>query len=130
MSTNFTEALGPLGAMLKRDANGLIAAIIQHHETGQVLMLGYMNDESLALTLRDRKACFWSRSRQKLWLKGESSGNVLHVKEIRVDCDADALLLLCDPVGPTCHTNETSCFYRRVDANGAVTLDGDGVATA
>ncbi len=128
MSTNTPESLGALGKMIKRDANGLVAAIIQHHETGQVLMLGYMNDESLGITLRDRKACFWSRSRQKLWLKGESSGNVLHVKEIRVDCDGDALLLLCDPVGPTCHTNETSCFYRRVEPNGAVVLDGDGVA--
>lgn len=117
-----------LNDILKRDSNGLVAAIIQHHETGQVLMLGYMNDESLAITLRDKKACFWSRSRQTLWLKGESSGNFLHVKDIRVDCDADALLLQCDPVGPTCHTDETSCFYRTVADDGALTLAGDGVA--
>lgn len=129
MATHATvESLGPLGGMLKRDRDGLIAAIVQHHQTGQVLMLGYMNDESLAITLRERKACFWSRSRQKLWLKGETSGNVLRVMEMRVDCDGDALLLRCDPVGPTCHTNETSCFYRAVDADGSVRLDGDGVA--
>jgi phosphoribosyl-AMP cyclohydrolase len=115
--------------ILKRDANGLLAAIIQHHQTGQVLMLGYMNDESLDYTLREQKACFWSRSRQELWLKGETSGNYLHVKEIRVDCDADALLLQCEPVGPTCHTGETSCFYRTVENNGKLRLTGDGVAT-
>lgn len=114
---------------LKRDSDGLVAAIIQHHETGQVLMLGYMNDESLEYTLREKKACFWSRSRQELWIKGETSGNVLHVKEIRVDCDADALLLQCDPVGPTCHTNETSCFYRIVEDDAGLRLAGDGVAT-
>jgi len=112
----------------KWDDQGLIAAIIQHHETGQILMLGYMNEESLRRTLAERKACFWSRSRQEYWLKGETSGNVLHVKEIRVDCDADALLLQCDPVGPTCHTNESSCFYRIVDADGNLSLAGDGVA--
>ena len=116
--------------LIKFDENGLIPAVIQHHETGQVLMVGYMNEESLAVTLREKKACFWSRSRKKLWLKGETSGNVLHVKEIRTDCDADALLVKCDPVGPTCHTNETSCFYRHVDFDGSVTLQGDGVATA
>lgn len=115
--------------LIKFDDNGLIPAIIQHAETGQVLMLGYMNEESLAITMRDKKACFWSRSRRKLWLKGETSGNVLHVQEIRTDCDADALVLKCNPVGPTCHTNETSCFYRLIHSDGHVTLAGDGVAT-
>lgn len=115
--------------MLKRDSDGLVAAIIQHHQTGQVLMLGYMNDESIEYTLREKKACFWSRSRQELWIKGETSGNVLEVKEIRVDCDADALLLQCAPAGPTCHTGETSCFYRTVEDDGSVTLAGDGVAS-
>ncbi len=120
--------IGQLMDLLKRDANGLVCAVIQHAETRQILMVGYMNDESLEVTLRERKACFWSRSRQKLWLKGESSGNVLNVLEIRTDCDADALLLQCLPVGPTCHTNETSCFYRLVGPDGTVTLAGDGVA--
>lgn len=114
--------------VLKTDEKGLVAAIIQHHKTGQVLMLGYMNEESLGITLRERKACFWSRSRQKLWRKGETSGNVLNVVEIRVDCDGDALLVQCDPVGPTCHTNETSCFYRKVDFDASMSLAGDGVA--
>lgn len=117
-----------LSDLIKFDDKGLICAICQHHETGQILMVGYMNAESLGITLNEKKACFWSRSRQTLWLKGETSGNVLHVKEIRTDCDADALLLQCDPVGPTCHTGETSCFYRLVDFDGTVTLSGDGVA--
>ena len=112
----------------KFDAQGLLPVVTTSAMDGTVLMLGYMNDESLDITLRENKACFWSRSRQELWLKGETSGNVLHVKEVRVDCDADALLLKCDPVGPTCHTNETSCFYRTVDADGALALAGDGVA--
>jgi len=117
-----------LNDLIRFDEQGLIPAIIQHVNTDQVLMLGYMNAESLAITLRDRRACFWSRSRKKLWLKGESSGNFLDVKEIRIDCDADALVLKCEPIGPTCHTNETSCFYRLVDFDGNVTLSGDGVA--
>lgn len=124
------EAENPktLNDMIKLDDKGLIVAVVQHHETGQILMVGYMDQEALEVTLRERRACFWSRSRQKLWRKGETSGNVLNVLEIRTDCDADALLLKCDPVGPTCHTNETSCFYRKVNFDGSVTLDGDGVA--
>ena len=122
------KRIGAIQDLLKLDEKGLICAVIQHHETGQVLMVGYMNRESLDYTLRERKACFWSRSREKLWLKGETSGNFLHVKEVRTDCDADALLVLCEPVGPTCHTNETSCFYRKVEADGSVYLAGDGVA--
>jgi phosphoribosyl-AMP cyclohydrolase len=118
-----------LDDLLKYDADGLICAVIQHHETGQVLMVGYMNRESLGITIKEKKACFWSRSRQTLWLKGESSGNILHVKEMRIDCDGDALVLQCDPVGPTCHTNETSCFYRKVNGDESLTLAGDGVAT-
>lgn len=117
-----------LDELLKYDDKGLICAVIQHHESGQVLMVGYMNRESLDITLKEKKACFWSRSRQTLWLKGETSGNVLHVKDIRIDCDGDALVLQCDPVGPTCHTNETSCFYRRVNDDASLTLAGDGVA--
>lgn len=115
--------------VLKLDANGLVAAVVQDVNTKQVLMVGYMNRESLEITLRERRACFWSRSRQKLWRKGESSGNVLNLVEIRTDCDNDAMLLLCDPVGPTCHTNETSCFYRVVQEDGTLVLSGDGVAT-
>jgi len=127
-TTNSGNRIGTLGDMARFDDRGLIVAVIQHHQTGQVLMVGYMNRESLEVTLRERKACFWSRSRGTLWLKGETSGNVLHVVEIRTDCDADALLLKCEPAGPTCHTNETSCFYRMVDFDGSVVLAGDGVA--
>jgi len=116
--------------LIQFDDQGLITAVIQHADTGQVLMVGYMNAEALDITLRERQACFWSRSRRKLWRKGETSGNFLEVREIRTDCDADALVLKCDPAGPACHTNETSCFYRRVDFDGTVTLSGDGVAKA
>ena len=122
------KGIGNIQDLVKLDDKGLVCAVIQHHVTGQVLMVGYMNREALDYTLRERKACFWSRSRQKLWLKGETSGNFLRVTEVRTDCDADALLVKCDPSGPTCHTNETSCFYRKVDADGAVYLAGDGVA--
>lgn len=117
-----------LNELIKFDDRGLIVAVIQHAETGQVLMVGYMNSESLQITMNEGIACFWSRSRQKLWRKGETSGNILKVSEIRIDCDGDALLLRCDPAGPTCHTNETSCFYRKVEHNGTIILDGDGVA--
>ena len=123
-----TNPLPPINNLAKFDDKGLIVALCQHHETGQILMVGYMNAESLAITLKKQQACFWSRSRQTLWLKGETSGNVLTVKEIRTDCDADALLLQCAPAGPTCHTGETSCFYRLVDFDGTVALQGDGVA--
>jgi len=114
--------------VMKFDADGLVCAVVQQAATGQVLMVGYMNEEALTRTIRDRKACFWSRSQQKLWLKGETSGHYLNVKEIRIDCDGDALVLKCAPAGPTCHTNETSCFYRKIENDGAVGLDGDGVA--
>ncbi len=114
--------------VLKLDKDGLVAAVIQDDRTNQVLMVGYMNRESLKITLERKLACFWSRSRQELWLKGETSGNTLAVKDIRVDCDQDALLLRCTPAGPTCHTGETSCFYRTVAADGALALAGDGVA--
>lgn len=117
-----------LNDLIKFDEKGLIPAIIQDERTKQVLMLGYMNPESLEITMKENIACFWSRSRQKLWRKGETSGNVLKVKQIRIDCDGDTLLLLCEPAGPTCHTNETSCFYRRVENDGNIVLDGDGIA--
>ncbi len=98
--------------MLKYDSKGLIPAIIQNAETGKVLMLGYINEESLKMTLKTGKVCFYSRSRKKLWQKGETSGNYLNVRAILKDCDEDTLLIKVDPVGPTCHTGEESCFYR------------------
>lgn len=89
---------------------GLIPAIVQDAETRQVLMLGYMNRESLAATLKSRQVTFYSRSKQRLWRKGETSGNVLELVDIAPDCDSDALLLLVRPHGPTCHRGTTSCF--------------------
>lgn len=97
---------------LKFDSNGLIPAIVQDTNSRQVLMFAFMNADALRATLETGYATFWSRRRERLWRKGETSGNVLHVREISYDCDGDALLLLCDPAGPTCHTGEVSCFYR------------------
>lgn len=97
------------------DANGLIPAIAQDARTGEVLMVAWMNVRALELTRSTRLAHFWSRSRQVLWQKGETSGNTLHVQEIRVDCDADTLLLLVQPTGPACHTGERTCFYRTLE---------------
>jgi phosphoribosyl-AMP cyclohydrolase len=122
------KTIGNLFDFIKLDDQGLVAAIIQHHGTGQVLMLGYMTPETLRETLETGRAVFWSRSRKQRWMKGETSGNMLQVREVRADCDADALVLQCEPVGPTCHTGETSCFYRLVGPDGTVTLAGDGAA--
>jgi len=101
---------------LKYDSNGLIPAVVQDARTEEVLMVAWMNERAFELTRQTREAHFWSRSRQTLWHKGETSGNVMRVQEIRLDCDADTLLLRVDPAGPACHTGERSCFYRRMDA--------------
>jgi phosphoribosyl-ATP pyrophosphohydrolase/phosphoribosyl-AMP cyclohydrolase len=92
-------------------ANGLLPAVVQHHQSGQVLMVGFANREAVEKTLETGHAWFFSRSRQRLWEKGESSGHYLDVKGLRVDCDADALIYVCEPHGPTCHTNAPSCFF-------------------
>lgn len=97
---------------MRFDAAGLIPAVVQHARSGEVLMLGYMNEEALQQTLVSGMVTFWSRSRQALWRKGETSGNVLRLVEIRQDCDGDALLVLAEPAGPTCHTGRVSCFHR------------------
>jgi phosphoribosyl-AMP cyclohydrolase len=108
-------------------AGGLIPAIVQDWKTGDVLMVAYMNAESWAKTLETGKACFWSRSRKKLWLKGETSGNVQRVKEIFLDCDNDAILLKVEQVGgAACHTGYRSCFYRRI-LNGKTEVIGEPV---
>lgn len=99
-------------ANLTFDANGLIPAIVQDAESGEVLMVAWMNAEALQRTLESGEAWFWSRSRRTLWHKGETSGNVQKVVEIRADCDADALLVRVRPAGPACHTGHRSCFYR------------------
>ncbi len=97
------------------DANGLLAAVVVAATTRDVLMFAYMDQEALDKTLATGLVHFHSRSRARLWLKGESSGNFFKVLEVRVDCDQDALVLLVDAVGPACHTGEVSCFYRRLD---------------
>jgi phosphoribosyl-AMP cyclohydrolase / phosphoribosyl-ATP pyrophosphohydrolase len=94
------------------DEKGLIPAVVQDADTGQMLMLAYMNRESLRLSLESGEVWLWSRSRRALWHKGATSGNIQHIHEIRVDCDTDALLVLVHPAGPACHTGATSCFYR------------------
>ena len=100
---------------IKFDSNGLIPAIVQDAETNQVLMLAYMTEESLRLTLEKGETVFWSRSRGELWHKGETSGNIQKVIEIRMDCDADTLLILVHPAGPACHTGNQTCFYRSIE---------------
>jgi phosphoribosyl-AMP cyclohydrolase len=96
------------------DERGLIPTIVQDAETGAVLMLAYMSEESLRRSLELGETVFWSRSRQTLWHKGETSGNTQRIVDIRYDCDADTLLVVVNPAGPACHTGEYSCFYRRL----------------
>ena len=99
----------------KFNADGLIAAIAQDADTGTVLMLAWMNAEALAATLKTRKATYWSRSRRKLWVKGETSGHILTLVSAHIDCDQDTILLKVKPSGPACHTERESCFYREID---------------
>jgi len=102
---------------LKYNQNGLIPAIAQQHDTKEVLMMAWMNAESIQETLETGRVCYWSRSRQAFWRKGESSGQVQMLKEFRVDCDSDTLLLLVDQTGPACHTGRRSCFYQVLDGD-------------
>lgn len=99
-----------LAAQLKRDENGLFAAIIQQFDTKEVLMLGWMNDEALRRTLTEGRVTFWSRSRQEYWRKGDTSGHYQYVKSVSIDCDGDALLVQADQVGAACHTGTATCF--------------------
>jgi phosphoribosyl-ATP pyrophosphohydrolase/phosphoribosyl-AMP cyclohydrolase len=105
------------------DADGLVPVIAQEAATGMVRMLAWANRDALAATLATGEAHFWSRSRQASWKKGETSGNTLAVRDVRIDCDGDVVLYLCDPAGPSCHTGATSCFYRRVGDDGALVED-------
>jgi phosphoribosyl-AMP cyclohydrolase len=101
-----------------RKTGGLIPAIVQDFETGEVLMLAFMNEEAWQETLRTGKATYWSRTRQELWIKGQSSGNVQHVREIRIDCDDDTVLLKVEQVGKAaCHTGHRSCFFKKVEGD-------------
>jgi phosphoribosyl-AMP cyclohydrolase len=104
----------------KWDAAGLITAVVTDAKDGAVLMLAHMNQDALAATIATGEAHFWSRSRGRLWKKGESSGNVLRVTGMRIDCDQDAIWLVAEAAGPACHTGERSCFYRRIEGGGLV----------
>ncbi|HEX9713854.1 MAG TPA: phosphoribosyl-AMP cyclohydrolase [Actinomycetota bacterium] len=101
-----------MNAELKYDDKGLIPAVVQQHDTGEVLMVAWMNAESLQRTLDSATTWFWSRSRQEFWNKGATSGNLQHVKEVLYDCDGDTLLVKVDAAGPACHTGERTCFFR------------------
>lgn len=104
----------------KYDPAGLITAVVTDRATGEVLMVAHMNAEAIEHTIATGEAHFWSRSRKTLWRKGETSGNVLHVVEMRIDCDQDAVWLIADPVGPACHTGMRTCFYRIVEGGSLV----------
>lgn len=99
-----------IAGLLKRNPDGLLPAIVQDATSGVVLMLAWMDDEALARTLESRRATYWSRSRQQYWVKGETSGNTQSVREVRLDCDGDTVLLRVDQVGPACHTGTATCF--------------------
>lgn len=108
-TANVADQLG-----VRFDERGLVPCVVQQQGTGEVLMMAWMNAESLALTVSTGTTWFWSRSRQELWNKGATSGNVQHVKRLLFDCDADTLLVIVDSAGPACHTGHRSCFYREV----------------
>ncbi len=107
----------------KFDAAGLITAVVTDRISGDVLMVAHMNADALAATHATGQATFWSRSRGALWRKGETSGNIMIVSEIRIDCDQDAVWLIVDPAGPACHTGAQSCFYRRLEGTGLAPVE-------
>ncbi len=104
------------------DEGGLVAAIAQRHDTGEVLMLAWMNRDAVRETLQTGRVTYWSRSRQAMWRKGETSGHVQTLRTLRIDCDGDALLLGVDQIGAACHTNRPNCFFREVAEDGLVTI--------
>lgn len=105
------------------DAHGLITAVVTDAGNGDVLMVAHMNAQALSLTVETGLAHFWSRSRDRLWKKGETSGHMLRVRDLRIDCDQDAVWIKADPAGPTCHTGARSCFFRRVGPDGLTAID-------
>jgi phosphoribosyl-AMP cyclohydrolase len=107
---------------IKFDDKGLVATIVQDADDGEVLMVAYMNRESLELTMKEGRTVFFSRSRQELWRKGDTSGHTQQVVDLRVDCDADALLVRVKQVGPACHNNYRSCFFRQTDETGNLSI--------
>jgi phosphoribosyl-AMP cyclohydrolase len=131
-----TDAVRPsrldprIAARLKRDANGLVAAIAQQYDTGEVLMFAWMDDEALHRTLTTGRCTYWSRSRQEYWVKGETSGHLQYVKSVALDCDGDAILVKVDQVGAACHTGDRTCFDAgALDAAVGHRPDAVGVST-
>jgi phosphoribosyl-AMP cyclohydrolase len=122
MSDNEPANAEPVLAAIAWDAQGLVPAIAQQHDTGEVLMTAWMNREALRETLATGRVCYWSRSRGRLWRKGESSGQVQRLVELRVDCDGDTLLLLVDQQGVACHTGRRNCFFRAVRGGAVQTI--------
>src|SRR5690348_2322002 len=114
MSSRPSELDPAIAALLKRDAAGLVAAVVQEQETGEVLMVGWMDDTALHRTLTTGRSTFWSRSRSEYWVKGESSGHRQWVREVRLDCDGDTVLVAVHQEGPACHTGTRTCFDTRV----------------
>jgi phosphoribosyl-AMP cyclohydrolase len=120
-----SSALDPaVAARLKRDDRGLIVAVVQQHGTGEVLMVGWMDDEALHRTLTTGRSTFWSRSRQAYWVKGDTSGHVQQVRSVALDCDGDSVLVCVDQVGSACHTGDRTCFD-----SGALAVTGIGPVT-
>jgi phosphoribosyl-AMP cyclohydrolase len=123
MSTSGNGAAGDrrlasgIAARLRRNRDGLVPAIVRQYDTGEVLMLAWMDDEALHRTLTTGRATYWSRSRQEYWVKGQTSGHVQYVKAVALDCDGDALLVSVDQVGPACHTGAHSCFHNELEVN-------------
>lgn len=107
---------------LKYDKDGLLPAVVQDDSNGDVLMVAYMNRDAVAQTLTSGRACFWSRSRQRFWIKGETSGNIQAIKSVYVDCDRDCVVVKVDQTGAACHEGYRSCFFRRVDSDGSETV--------
>ena len=115
-----TITLDPqIASRLRRDRDGLVAAVVQQHDTGEVLMLAWMDDEALHRTLTTGRATYWSRSRREFWVKGETSGHHQHVRSVKLDCDGDTLLLTVDQIGAACHTGAHSCFFTEIKVEGA-----------
>ncbi|MDA8441969.1 MAG: bifunctional phosphoribosyl-AMP cyclohydrolase/phosphoribosyl-ATP diphosphatase HisIE [Peptococcaceae bacterium] len=128
MQDRFTVDNVEVIAKLKFDAHGLIPAVIQDVKSNAVLMLAYMNQASLTQTLQEGRACYFSRSRQSMWLKGETSGHYQYVRQIYYDCDADSLLVLVEQAGVACHEGYFTCFHNRIEPNGSVTVEGEAEA--
>ena len=123
MSETFSDAtIAEVVNALKYNDNGIVPAIAQQHDTGEILMMAWMSKESVAETLRTGRVCYWSRSRQKLWRKGESSGQVQTLKDFRWDCDADTVLMQVHQEGVACHTGRRNCFYLAVREDAVVEI--------